>query len=67
MWLWRRKFIRLGKETWKRGDEWRGGGGEYEGVDEGCRKGCTLCCTRWVSFAIFLSKSYRMCSLQPSL
>ena len=27
MWLWRCKFIRWGKETWKRGDEWRGGGG----------------------------------------
>ena len=25
----------MGEETWKRGDEWWGGGGEYEGVDEG--------------------------------
>ena len=24
-------------------------------------KGCTLCCTRWVSFSIFISKSY-LCS-----
>ena len=39
MWLWRCKFIRWGKETWKRGDEWRGGGGEYEGVDEGEMEG----------------------------
>jgi len=29
MWLWRSKFIRWGKETWKRADEWRGGGEEY--------------------------------------
>jgi hypothetical protein len=27
------------KETWKRGDECRGGGGEYEGVDEGEMEG----------------------------
>ena len=39
MWFWRCKFIRWGKETWKRGDEWRGGGGEYEGVDEGEMEG----------------------------
>ena len=44
MWLWRCKlaFIRWGKETWKRGDEWRGGGGEYEGVDEGKMEGLKL-------------------------
>ena len=39
MWLWRCRLIRWGKETWKRGDEWRGGRGEYEGVDEGKMEG----------------------------
>jgi hypothetical protein len=29
----------VGEETWKRGDEWWGGGGEYEGVDEGEMEG----------------------------
>jgi hypothetical protein len=29
-------------------------------------KGCTLCCTRWVSFSIFLSKSY-LCSSRSRL
>jgi len=24
MWLWSSKFIRWGKETWKRGNDWRG-------------------------------------------
>jgi hypothetical protein len=63
MWLWRCRLKRWGKETWNRRDEWRGGGGEYEGIDEmrGRWKDCTLCFTQWVSFSIFLSKSY-LCS-----
>ena len=39
MWLWRCRLIKCGKETWKRGDKWRGGGREYEGVDEGEMEG----------------------------
>jgi hypothetical protein len=32
----------VGEETWKRGNEKWGGGGEYEGVDEGEREGLQL-------------------------